>query len=209
MSHTVVGLFNDNAQIQRAVERLEAIGISSSNIDVARSQNRSGYVKDEPDQPKEWVGTDKVNDNNLTRFFKSLFSDKDDETSDRYSRAASSSQAVITVLTASHEEAERAADILDECGAINVDEHTTTSDESSTRSSAAPAQPLATEGERATPLTGVNLADENRSGETGRVRSRSQIIARSLDDDLRLRDEGDNRRGDTGLDRNRPGASGF
>lgn len=209
MNHTVIGLFNDNTQIQRAVERLEAIGISSKNIDVARRQGQGGYVKDEPGQPKEWVGTDNVNDNNLSRFFKSLFSSKGDETSERYSRAASSGQAVVTVLTASREEAERVADLLDECGAINVDEHAAATGDSSMRSSAAPTQPITTEGERTTPMADTNLANENRSGETTRVRSRSQIIERSLDDDLRLRDEGNSRRDDIGLDRNRPGAGGF
>lgn len=207
MNHTVVGLFNDNAHTQRAVEQLGAAGVSASNIDVARRRDQGTDVKTEPSESKEWVGTSNVNDNNLTRFFKSLFSDRDDDMPDRYSGVSSSNYAVVTVTTSSREEAERVADILDECGAVNINEQEGSAGSSGATSHAAPTQPVATEGTRTTtPATGIN---ENSSRGEGRVRTRSQIIGHSVDEEDRLRNEGDTRRDDTGLDRNRPGASGF
>jgi len=211
MNHTVVGLFNDNAQTQRAVERLAALGVSASNIDVARRRDQGADVKTEPGENQEWVGTSKITDNNLTRFFKSLFVDRDDDMPDRYSRIAGTSHAVVTVTTSSREEAERVADVLDECGAVDIDEHVASGQQNNTGSSAAPTQPIAAEGTHTTPLTGADLPDESRDRESapGRIRSRSQIISRPIDEDARLRNEDDIHRGDTGLERNRPGASGF
>ncbi|HYH14438.1 MAG TPA: hypothetical protein VD794_04420, partial [Flavisolibacter sp.] len=188
MNHTVVGLFDDNTQTQRAVERLKAMGISTGKIDVARRRDQDAGVKTEPGEPKEWIGTSNINDNNLTRFFKSLFSDRDDDMSERYSRAASSGHAVVTVHTASHEEAVSVADILDECGAINVDEHTTNSHQSTYRSTTAtpPVQNNSNEQDR---MFGEQsrVTSENTSSESNRMRMRSQIINRSLEDDIRLR----------------------
>ncbi len=60
-------------------------------------------------------------DNGITRFFKNLFGDDDDD-ADKYSRVAGRSQCIVTVHASTNDEAEEAADILDDCGAINVDE---------------------------------------------------------------------------------------
>jgi hypothetical protein len=189
MSHTVVGLFSDNSHAQRAVEQLEAMGVSSSSIDVARRQGQGADVKDEPGENEEWVGTGKINDNNLTRFFKSLFG-SDDDMPDRYSQVASGNQAIVTVHATSQDQAERAADILDECGAINVeDQHSTHSSEST----------------GTVPRQSIN--EQERAEEVRRQRN-SLIVGRSLDNDIRLRDE-QRRREDTGNHLNMPGTSGF
>jgi stress response protein YsnF len=60
-------------------------------------------------------------ENGITRFFKNLFGDNDDE-ADRYSRVGMSSNSIVTVHAQSADEAERAADLLDDYGAINVNE---------------------------------------------------------------------------------------
>lgn len=209
MNHTVVGLFEDNAQAQRAVERLQAIGFPAGNINVARRRDQGADVKTEPGENQEWVGTSKIHDNNLIRFFKSLFSDSDDDMPDRYSGVSNSGNAIVSVMTRSREEAERAADILDECGAINVDEQAASRRTGEADSRTAPAQPTATERERTTPLTEASQSNEDSMGDRGRVRTRSQIIENPLDADLHQRDDSDTLRDDAGLDRNRPGSSGF
>jgi len=199
MTHTVVGIFNDHTQTQRAVEQLEAMGVASRNIDVAKNQGSGKEVKDEPGETKEWVGTSNINDNNLTRFFKSLFSDRGDDTPDRFSRVVSSGHAVVTVLAASHEEAVRVADILDECGAINVDEHSDNASQSTYRSTAAaPIQNTSHDQATLGPET-------NESARADRMRS--QIINRTIEDDVRLRSS--NQLGRTDTDSNRAGTSGF
>ena len=54
------------------------------------------------------------------KVFKSLFEDNDD--AERYSRMGNIGYSVVTVHAQSSADAERAADILDEYGAIDVDE---------------------------------------------------------------------------------------
>ena len=109
------------------------------------------------------------NTNKFTDFFNNLFggSDKDDDHDEagRYSHVAQSSGAIVTVHAQSREEAERAAAILDDCGADDVDERAEQSGYSNTRSMD----------------TGNNLA---RSG----AGMRSRIIDRRIDDNYRLRD---------------------
>jgi len=209
MNHTVVGLFNDNPQIRRAVDGLEAIGISSENISVGRTKGVSGYVKDDPSEPQEWVGTNNITDNNLIRFFKSLFSDECDETSDSYAKIANSGHSVVTVLTASDEEAERAAHVLEECGALSVDDVEDGRVTASGRSRSAPIEPMAGGGEHAAPPISDDRMPENREGDARQDRLRSPIIARNVSDDRRLQEPDDLSDNDPDHNRNRPGASGF
>lgn len=59
--------------------------------------------------------------NRIGNFFSSLFDN--DEDANRYTQA-SQSRSIVTVHTQSMDEAERAADIMDECGAIDTDNQT-------------------------------------------------------------------------------------
>ena len=108
------------------------------------------------------------NTNKFTDFFNNLFggSDKDDhDEAGRFNHVAQRSGAIVTVHAQSREEAERAAGILDACGADDVDERAEQSGYSNNR----------------TMGTGENLT---RSG----AGMRSRIIDRRMDDEYRLRD---------------------
>jgi len=110
MAQTVVGIFDSSAEAQRAVEQLTSRGFSSSNIDVANNTtNRSASS----------TGTGDEHESGIGRFFRTLFSDDD---SDKYTTVANRSQSIVTVHAQSSDEAEMAADILDEYGAVDVDE---------------------------------------------------------------------------------------
>jgi len=111
MAQTVIGMFDDAAEAQRAVQQLTNRGFSRDNIDVTNpgSGSLSSTNTDTHHDEESGIG----------KFFRSLFSDDD---SDKYAHVAKRSQSLVTVHTQSSEQAEEAADILDDAGAVNVDE---------------------------------------------------------------------------------------
>lgn len=98
---TVVGVYEHTNQAQAAIEYLIKNGFKRDQISIS---NRGVEDKD---------------DEGITGFFRSLFKDDDDVY--KYSEAAKAG-AVITVDAQSDKEAEEAAEILDQLGALNMDE---------------------------------------------------------------------------------------
>ena len=111
MAQTVIGIFDNSNQAQNAVEQLVSSGISRDNIDLATSST-SGSTTD------SYQDNDSSNDG-ISGFFSSLFGGDDD--ANKYSHVARRGS-TVTVHTQSREEAERAADLLDQYGAVDVDE---------------------------------------------------------------------------------------
>lgn len=183
MAQTVIGLFENESDAQTAVERLATAGISRSNVDVSRGGG-SGSIEN--------TGIDRSNESEsgITRFFKGLFGDSDD--ANRYSTVGNSGRySIVTVHAQSADEAERAADLLDELGAVNVDEqaayHTTgTQNISGTQNMT---------GDRTNDdQTTISRVQEElqvgkREVESGGVRVRSRIVERPVEETLRLREE--------------------
>ena len=110
MAQTVIGIFDNSNQAQNAVQQLVSSGISRDNIDLANSSTN--------DSTTSYQDNDSSNDG-ISGFFSSLFGGDDD--ADKYSHVARRG-CTVTVHTQSREEAERAADLLDEYGAVDVDE---------------------------------------------------------------------------------------
>lgn len=178
MAQTVVGLFENESDAQRAAEQLASAGFSRGSVDVSRS-----------DRYTQGVSSEKENDGAIARFFKNLFGDSDND-ADRYTKLSSSGNySIVTVHAQSADEAERAADLLDEYGAVNVDE----------RSAQYGNDRQSVSGERETydsDRTGdtINRVQEElqvskREVETGGVRVRSRIVERPVEETLRLREE--------------------
>ena len=178
MSHTVVGLFNNSEKARHAVEQLVDDGFERSNIDCSVSHT------ERVDAPAH----DRHEESGIEKFFRNLFGDHDD--TEKYTRAGRSNS-VVTVHAASDYEARRAADLLDDFGAINVDE-----DESSysrDRDNTSYHADSGERGERETtrkiPVVEENLEVGKRTIETGGVRVRSRIIEKPVEENLRLREE--------------------
>ncbi len=177
------------------------------------SDNGSGSIYDNGDQSTRRMNTsgdygDNRNDDSfgdkVSRFFKNLFGDNDDD-ADRYSTVANKTGCVVTVHAQSDEEAERAADILDEYGAVDVNERAAaygysgkTSGSSSDRDSSDRTSFDRTGYDGAN--TDVNESDTlnvikedvqigKREVETGGVRLRSRIVERPVEEQIRLREE--------------------
>jgi len=181
MAQTVVGFFDNPSEAQRAVQQLESIGIPRQSIDISPGNSNTNVSN------ARNTNSDREEENGITRFFKSLFGDNDNE-ADRYSRVAQKSQSIVTVHAQSEEQAERAADILDDCGAIDVDERAAqygyertgySSDRNRNES----------EDETTIPRIEENLEVGKREVERGGVRVRSRIVERPVEDSVRLREE--------------------
>lgn len=208
MAQTVIGMFESSSKAQEAVQELVDAGIKRDKIDVsANSSANSSYSSSS-------VSGNDDNESGVSKFFKSLFGDNDDD-ADKYTHVASRSQSIVTVHAQSGDEAERVADILDDNGAVDVDEHaskmgySTGAKTSGTdyiagaTAAGATTDYTGTTGYTGTNLTGdtatgetnkipiieENLAVGKREVETGGVRLRSRIVERPVEESVRLREE--------------------
>ena len=135
------------------------------------------------------------NTNKVTDFFNNLFGgrhdDDDNDEVNRYSHVASNSNSIVTVHAQSKEEAETAADILDDCGAVDVDEKAAQYGFTNTRSTEGSGNRQNIAGDRDTTIERIeeNLEVGKRTVEQGGVRVRSRIVERPVEEHVRLREE--------------------
>jgi stress response protein YsnF len=181
MAQTVIGIFNDAGAAQGAVQRLTAYGFTDSDIDVSSSGYPAGSsaYADGGDHSDEGFGE------RVSKFFRNLFEDEKDV--QKYSTLARQGT-VVSVYTSSHQEAERAADILDEHGAVNVNEQET-GYETKTASGSNLSDGLDEKSNRSIPVIEEDVQVGKREVETGGMRLRSRIIERPVEENLRLRTE--------------------
>lgn len=193
MKQTVVGLFDKSSDAQQAVEQLLSSGFSNDNVDISSGAINAGTNANSTSNSNDHEG-------GIGKFFKNLFGDDD---ADRYTKVASRSNSIVTVMAQSDDEAERAADILDENGAVNVDEKaneygygqtqgvTDTSDNYNTTSDADnyTFNNDAENVNKAIPIIEENLEVGKRTIQTGGVRLKSRIVERPIEENLRLREE--------------------
>jgi uncharacterized protein (TIGR02271 family) len=111
MSNTVVGIFRTGEEAQYAANQLTKHGIDTGNVDLSARPAGKTYTDDD----------DYHNENAITRFFEDLFgSDEDEERRTMYSDVATRNS-LLTVHASSKKEAEKALEVLDDCGAIDVE----------------------------------------------------------------------------------------
>jgi len=208
MAQTVIGFFDDASEAQRAVQQLVSNGFDRDRIDISTG-NRGGSVSTTGDTTSH-----SDNENGITRFFKNLFGDDDNE-AQRYSKVGMRSNSIVTVHAQSSDEAERAADLLDDYGAINVNERASQYDTMNTTSDRSTTSDYTRTGDsdynRTTAYsdtenrrsdisdttgrdTTVNRIEEElevgkRTVERGGVRVRSRIVERPVEENIRLREE--------------------
>ncbi|MFD2569804.1 DUF2382 domain-containing protein [Spirosoma soli] len=215
MALTVIGVFDNATEAQQAVDQLVSNGFSRSNIDLSaqtgnytndsytsgslsgtvpdRHQNTSGtYAEEVVDDTKD-VG-DKVGN-----FFGGLFGSNDNDDARRYTTVGQRGS-IVTVHAQSDDEAERAADILDDNGAVDVNERaaqysgtaatgvigTSMTDATTVNTSD---RFGTTDNDQTLKVVEENLQVGKREVERGGVRVRSRIIERPVEESLRLREE--------------------
>jgi len=190
MSQTVIGIFDDANQARQTVQQLEQSGFQREFVDVAAQQTGA--------QPVE-----RKDDDSITNFFRSLFGS--DDTAERYTEVARRGNSLVTVHAKTPQEAERARDILDRCGAVDVEEKAQqyrstgwTGAAAGQAAQASQKQPMPGQNmDRGADMTAgqsIPIIEEKmqvgkREVETGGARIRSRIVERPVEEHLRLREE--------------------
>jgi uncharacterized protein (TIGR02271 family) len=181
MTHTVIGFFRDASDARKAADALMREGFDERHIDFASGTGN----RDDRDYDDERSG--KIGD-----FFKSLFSDNDYE-KERYSHAARENS-LLSVYVDNVNEAERAADILDHHGAIEVNEPYSSgvSSDNYQRSTSDTSRPFRSgvdDTSESIPIIEEDVNIGKREVRRDRVRVRSRIVDRPVEETLRLREE--------------------
>jgi len=204
MAQTVIGMFDNSTEAQQAVEKLVSSGISRDRIDVSDQSSSSSTSSTDSYSSSGSTSTsrdrdDDHNDNAITRFFKNLFGDDDDD-ADRYSKVASRAKSIVTVHANSSDEAEDAADILDDNGAVDVNKRASeygygrSSGGSSTGNmtgigSTGTSDRTTNDESRKIPVIKEDVEIGKREVESGGARVRSRIVERPVEESIRLRQE--------------------
>ena len=122
MQHTLVAVFDNRSDAQSALDELLASGFSRSDVNVSsadatgQTSSLSGDVPRIDETHEEGIGA------SIKHFFTGLFGSDNDEHVSRYSDVVSRGHHVLTVTTQSEPEVERAADVIERFGPIDIDE---------------------------------------------------------------------------------------
>ncbi|WP_207420947.1 YsnF/AvaK domain-containing protein [Desertivirga brevis] len=197
MSKTVIGIFDSARDAQEAVSRLSSAGIDRDRVDVANRADTSTSVDRNDDNDTSFGDS-------ISSFFSNLFGDDDD--AKKYSEVAKRGY-TITVHANTTDEADRAAEILDNTGAIDVDERATqissghynsTSDYNTSHHSnlVGDRDINITDRDRdlditnrSIPVIEENLEVGKREVQSGGARLHSRIVERPVEEHIRLRSE--------------------
>lgn len=170
MNLTVVGVFDDVTEAKQAVDKLVAAGIDRNAIDMSAHASKADTYEDD------------YEDSGVVEFFKNLFGDDDDDHK-RYSTVGSRGS-IVTIHAATEEQAEKAADILDENGALNVH------DRAAQYGYGAGAEATGeVEGQENIKIIEENLRVGKETVQTGGVRLKSRIVSKPVEENIRLREE--------------------
>ena len=175
MAQTVVGIFDNYTEAQQALQQLISSGISEDRIDIT-TPDTSGTST-----TGGYSNYDNDNDG-ISNFFSNLFGG-DEDNARRYTEVGRRGS-IISVHAHSAQEAESAARILDQYGAVDVDERS-----QQYSSGANTTNTTTSTGTNAIPIIEEELQVGKRVVETGGARIRSRIIERPVEETLRLRVE--------------------
>lgn len=179
MNFTVLGIFRTQDDINNAKAKLAAAGFQREHVDI------SAYRRDNK-ATRESDFYDYEEDEKTTGFWDWLMGD-DTYSRDKYSRVAADNQ-VLTIYTATQAEASRAAEIMDECGALDVDEHANSARGMVTRRGAV-ANATTADATGKIKVVEEKMNVGKRTVETGGVRLRSRIVEKPVEETVRLREE--------------------
>lgn len=201
MANTVIGIFDNASEAQQAVDQLVSSGFSRNSIDLSAgvSGGQTGSDNLIPDRQVNTSGTrteeivDDTKDtgSGIGGFFSSLFGSDDDDDTGKYSTVGNRGS-IVTVHTDTDEEAERAADILDDAGAVDVNERAAEYgyvSQSTTPMTGSKTPMMDTDEDQTLKVIEENLEVGKRTVETGGVRLRSRIVAKPVEESIRLREE--------------------
>lgn len=177
MSHTVIGVFSYTSEAQEAKEYLVNHGFTNDAVDIATQDGVS-----------DTTTTD--TGDRIGNFFSNLFGSDEEDTRTKYTEAGRKGT-VVTVHAQSEDEARRALEVLDNYGAVDVNEWSgqgyTNKENFTGTDTTATTDTTTTSG--AIPVINEELQVGKREVETGGVRLRSRIVERPVEESIRLRQE--------------------
>ncbi len=183
-TRTVVGVFDDDSTAHQAVEQLAAAGFSRDRIEVSSghsygddaARGNTGLTGNSPsDRSGGGIGG----------FLSRLFGSDEDNEKDAYAEAVRRGGTVVCVTT---EEArqDRAVEILDGLGAVDIDQQVAAwkqsgyTSENASRSNA---------GDRSIPVVEEQLRVGKRAVQRGGVRVYSRVVEAPVEQQINLREE--------------------
>lgn len=172
MAQTVIGIFDYTSEAQEAVSYLVSNGFDRSDIDLSTRAEKEG-ISSSYDDEESHAG--------VSGFFSNLFGSSDEDAA-KYSQVGQKG-AIVTVHTTSSEQAETAAQILDNYGALDVNERAESYKATGT------VQPTKAETTDSIKIIEEKMQVGKREVETGGVRLRSRIVEQAVHEDVRLRSE--------------------
>lgn len=190
MAHTVIGVFDTAAEAQRAVQQLEQNGFQRDYVDVAPYEGGTtgNNTSTNTTGTRAEAAVDNAGDS-IGNFFSNLFGDDDNTAAHNYSNVVRSGKSLVTVHARSADEAERARDLLDEYGAVDVDDMASQYGASNSGNTAARTNTAQTGETDSVKVVEETLQVGKRVEQTGGVRVRSRIVERPVEESLRLREE--------------------
>ena len=180
MAQTVIGIFDYTSEAQEAVNYLVNNGFSKSDIDLS---SRGSETEGTSSSATSSADYDDNTSGGVSGFFSNLFGSGDE--ADKYTTVGRKGS-IVTVHAKSSQEAEQAAKILDNYGAVDVNERA-----EQYRSGIAT---TGTDSLRTNDADSIKIIEEKmqvgkREVETGGVRLRSRIVEQAVQENVRLRSE--------------------
>ena len=122
MSSVLIGMFENESSAMQARTRLLAAGFAESAVEMTGSSSLSSGTAGSGASSAD----EREQEGPIARFFRSLFGDDEDDRrsaySETYGEAMRRGNYAVTVNALDDEEVDRAERVLNECGAIDVDE---------------------------------------------------------------------------------------
>jgi len=126
MQHTLVAVFDNRSDAQNAMDELLASGFTRDDVYVSSSDltAQAGGIATPTTTTTTTTATPREEGvgASIKHFFENLFGADNDEHAVRYSDAVSAGQHVLTLTTSSETDVERAADVIERFGPIDIDE---------------------------------------------------------------------------------------
>ncbi len=200
MSTTLVGIFDDFTAAQRAVQQLSQAGIKQGDISIARNDEGRGYTTYGGANSADYTTGTSVGDS-ISNFFDGIFgTDINDDERGVYAESVRRGSTVVIVNT-DDQMLDRAADVLNNAGAVDVDRRHAQYRESGykqfdqkaplydTEQTRTETQNYAKQGEVALPVIEEQINVGKRVVQRGGVRVHTRVTERPVEGKVNLHEE--------------------
>ena len=189
MNQTVVGIFDTATHAQQAAQQLKTAGFSLDDVDtISRDSKQGSNYYNSTGTTTEAAGdaAGRTGDS-IGNFFSNLFGN--DDVANRYSHVARNSHSMVTVHCKSADHAHKAAEIMDNAGALDVNEKAQQTGYKGNAMAAGNAAATTADGVASAKVIEEKLQVGKRVEQTGGARLRSRIVERPVEASVRLREE--------------------